>query len=352
MKQANNNNSNGNAGDNADANRDDENSRNDIILAYHMGQLSNEQRLAFEKALTSDPELKTASDMMTLSLSHLDNYEVEIPAGLQAKLKFNAHAQPLTTHELIENYTNATPSHKPRLLFSKLADLIATAASIALICSAIMLSTGHARKQARKAMCAGNLGSLGSALTSYSNDYYNQLPQANLASNLAWYDAAQKTPKRANLYILVKYNYTSPELLICPEDHSKSLPIKNLAKLFDFPINSVVSYSFQNLNGDKKFTSKQLQQRWQRAQSMPIMADRTPLMRGNRLQRKVSLDQTVSRNHNSLKGQNVLILDGRVVWQTTPLFGPEKDNIWQAGQIKEYQGKETPVNSTDSFLAP
>jgi hypothetical protein len=323
----------------------------DQLLAYHLGELSETERQQVEQAIAEDETLKEASESLAKILAPLADYEVEVPAGLERKLKFNARAQTVTVDTLLKDYTGSAPSRK-RLFFGRMADFVATAAAIALICSAVLLSTGHARQQARKALCAGNLGSLGSALASYANDYYNQLPQANLASNNVWYDAARKQPRRVNLFVLVKQGYTSPEFLVCPEDAANPIPVTNLSNCIDFPTGSVVSYSFQNLHGDRNFTARQLQQRWERAQQMPIMADRTPLIRQGKLAQELATDQMASANHGSLKGQNILTLDGRVLWQDSPLFGPQRDNIWKAGQIRRYSGQETPADSTDSFLAP
>jgi len=283
-------------------------------------------------------------------LTPLAAYEVDVPEDLEDRILSTLRLQKHTVETLLQEYTPVAPS-RHRIIFNRFVDFMATAAAVVLITSAVLLSTNYSRQQARKVLCQGQLGALGQGILSYANDYYNQLPVANVASNSPWYDSSQKQPRRAHLYLLVKGGYSTPELLVCPEDGSKPFKIKNLTALDDFPAGSVVSYSFQNVNGDRHFKPGELQLRWQQAQNMPVMADRTPLLVKDQLNPELKTGRDVSVNHG-MKGQNILILDGRVTWQRTAMFGPQQDNIWQAGQIRKYSGQEMPVSATDSFLAP
>jgi hypothetical protein len=321
----------------------------DWLMAYHLGALSDEEMLSAEKRISSSEAMKQQSNTLQDTLSPLSEYEVDIPAGLAQKIKFSVRAQSITVDSLLTQ--SASPAKK-RLFFGRIADFVATAAAVLLIGSALLLSTGHARQQAQKALCAGNLCSLGSALGSYAADYNHQLPSAQLTSSEPWYDTENRQPRRSNLFILIKKRYTSPDFLICPEERMRSVIVKNLAQLRDFPAGTVVSYSFQNLNGDRQFGPGALQKRWDLAPHMPVMADRTPLMRMNTLAGEITSDKMLSPNHASLGGQNILVLDGRVTWQNTPVFGPQRDNIWKAGQIQRYSGREVPSGPVDCFLAP
>jgi hypothetical protein len=287
-------------------------------------------------------------------LQPLAAYDVPIPDGLKAKILLATAKPSLSVEGILQDYTSEGPSRR-RIIFNRFVDFLATAAAIIMISTAILLSSSHARKQARKALCAGNLGILGSAVTSYANDYYNQLPYAGTPGNPAWYDMEKKKPCRAHLFILVKKNYVLPQYLVCPEENftNKNINPKELSALHDFPQKSIVSYSFQNLFGDQKFGPQRRQQRWQQAQQLAIMADRTPLLLTNeQLMPELDSANIYSKNHSNLKGQNILVLDGRVLFQQSPYFGPKKDNIWQAGSIYRYNGQEIPADVTDSFLAP
>jgi hypothetical protein len=323
------------------------------LVEYHMGLLSAGEIELTTRHLQENPELNELSIQAAATIAPLAKFEVEVPTGLESKIKLAVRVQKIDTHTLLRDLTNNEPAtaHK-RNIFMRWADFIGTAAAILLICSAVTLSTDHTRRQARKALCEGNLGMLGSAISTYANDYYNQLPQASANSSPIWYDSQRQTPKRENLFVLVKRNYAQPEIFACPEDAAKQARLNNLSKYRDFPANTVVSYSFQNLHSDRNFRARQLQLRWQQAPMVVIMADRTPLLRQNRLNPKLTSDNTLSGNHIRLGGQNVLVLDGRVAWQTGPVFGPKQDNIWQAGHIQNYTGTEAPADPVDCFLAP
>jgi len=322
------------------------------LLEYHMDVLSDEEMRSLEKRIVNSEPLKQKSKLIENILAPLAEYDVDIPAGLAQKIKFAVRSQSITVEGLLKELSLPSAPPKKRLVFRRIADFVATAAAVLLIGSALLLSTGHARQQARKALCAGNLCSLGNAINSYAAEYNHQLPTAQEASNAPWYDMESHQPRRSNLFILVKHNYTSPDFLICPEDQTRAIIVKNFSHLMDFPAGSVVSYSFQNLNGDRRFSPGQLQKRWELAAHMPIMADRTPLFQMNTLTGEISSDKAISRNHSSIGGLNNLTLDGRVTWQRTPVFGPQQDNIWKAGQIQRYSGREIPVNAVDCFLAP
>lgn len=322
------------------------------LVEYHLGLLSTGELEQTASRLEQDQELRQLSNHIEKALAPLDGYEVDIPVGLDRKIKLAIRAQKINTDTLLKDLSAHAPTTSERSIFNRWADFVGTAAAILLICSAVTLSTDHTRRQARKMLCASNLGIMGSALSAYANDYYNQLPQASTASNSTWYDSERQTPRRGNLFILVKRNYVKPEYFACPEDSSPQVAHKDFSRYNDFPSGSVVSYSFQNLHNDRAFRTRQLQLRWLNAPAMPIMADRTPLLKKNRLNPDLTSENTFSGNHTRLKGQNVLVLDGQVLWQTTPVFGPQQDNIWQAGQIRKYKGVETPVDPVDCFLAP
>ncbi|MFA5865700.1 MAG: hypothetical protein WC975_13585 [Phycisphaerae bacterium] len=325
----------------------------DQVLDYYLGAFSPQEERRMEDQIRSDPQTESVLRHIHSMLDPLKDYEVPIPAGLEQKIFSSVKTSKPSVEEILQDFTVAGSSRR-RIIFKRFADFAATAAAVLLISSAILLSTGHVRQQSRKMFCAENLGMLGSALASYSSDYPQQLPYAKIASNGAWYDGQNNQPRRMHLFILVKGNYARPQFLICPEEKSNPKPIlvKDMPKLNDFPENMIVSYSFQNLNGDQKFSPALRQIRWLRAQNMAIMADRTPLLTQDRLNPVLKSGPVFSTTHGRLRGQNILSLDGRVTWQQTPLFGPRQDNIWQAGNIQRYYGKEIPADSLDSFLAP
>jgi len=326
----------------------------DRLLAFHLGGLTDEEREAMESELASDPEARNVSQQIESMLSPLESLEdIPVPAGLKQKILLAAKTPPLTVESLLNDMSDSKPL-RIRVLFNRFVDFAATAAAVLMIGTAVLLSSGYARQQARKVFCAGNLGVVGSAVASYANDFSRQLPFAYATSTGAWYDNRTGQPHRPHLYILVKRDYLPTQFLLCPEEAVKLrlLAPNELYKLNDFPSSVPVSYSFQNLFGDQTFTPQQRQLRWQQAQNLAIMADRSPLLSNNMMIPEPGSGSVFSQNHGRLRGQNVLSLDGHVSWQTTPYFGQRKDNIWQAGSIQQYSGKEVPTDPTDSFLAP
>ncbi len=331
------------------------NNRNELtdkLIAYHIGLLSEEESAEFKRKIDSDRKLAELSEQIRAILAPLDLYDVDVPDELYDNIIMQAHGTEVSTEQIIREIANEPVSRK-KIIFRRFADFVATAASIALIVSAILLGTLHIRHQTRKAVCAGNLGIAGSALAAYANDFPNQLPFAKVSAN-QWYDRAHHKPRRPHLFILVKHRYLDPKFLICPEEtHRPSvvIRIKKLGQYNDFPKGMIVSYSFQNLFGDTKFTPRQRYLRWEKAGQLAVMADKTPLLKAN-MQLPADIDKMLSPNHSAEGGQNILSLDGRVIWRKSPLLGVNKDNIWQAGNIRKYQGTETPASPTDVFLAP
>ena len=59
-----------------------------------------------------------------------------------------------------------------------------------------------------------------------------------------------------------------------------------------------------------------------------------------------------SPSHRNGAGQNVLLLDGSVLWTTSPVYGTAKDNLWMLEGVNEYTGRETRSCDTDAFLVP
>ena len=89
---------------------------------------------------------------------------------------------------------------------------------------------------------------------------------------------------------------------------------------------------------------------------LPILADNNPCFDDGRplfdaLTRLGMHDpaKSNSRAHRGT-GQNVLTLDGRVIWKTTPNSGVNGDNIWTLEKISDYNGREGPESKTDSHL--
>ena len=83
---------------------------------------------------------------------------------------------------------------------------------------------------------------------------------------------------------------------------------------------------------------------------MAILADSTPLFPRGRFRRD-RVNATAGDNHAGT-GQNVLYFDMHVEWSRTAAAGVRDNNIFLAGEIREYAGDEKPADPTDTFLLP
>jgi hypothetical protein len=169
---------------------------------------------------------------------------------------------------------------------------------------------------------------------------------------------------------LVKYDYLTPESLICPGDSGSTVFIaadastggRELSDLWDFGGSKPgrhCSYSYHMPFGPYALTTS--------AQpGMAVAADRNPFIRSPRKKpKKISLfnpqgGKKAIRAGNAWQhendGQNVLFLEGYVSFEKAPYCGVGDDNIytfWDGGDIR--RGAQpvlgsTPQDALDSLL--
>jgi len=323
------------------------------IIEYRLGLMTPQARARFADRLRQDRDLRARYDQIAGTVDVLDEYKVLVPNDLQETII--AATRAVAPIDAAVHHTKPSGRRGDRLaIFSGLKELLAAAAAILIVVSTWMATARSVRHQSLKALCASQLNIAGTGIARYANDYPDQLPVAKVAPHVGWYDRRAARPRRHHLFILVKKGYIDPETLLCPASGAvKPKPVKNLDQLDDFTAAMSVTYSFQNLYGEHRFTLRQRRQRWDRASQMAIMADRTPLLKNNKLVH-VLKPFSQSPNHHSLMGggQNILFLDGSVVWQWAPVVGGDGDNIWQAGTVSRYTGRELSVGPTDAFLVP
>ena len=162
-------------------------------------------------------------------------------------------------------------------------------------------------------------------------------------------------PKRtdtSNIFLLVKLDYAKPKYFLCPSlPHGSESFDYSTAGLTDFPSESLISYSYQNMFGAHRPGLES-------PDGFAILADRNPLLILGRRPKVATLFLTnISPNHGSDRGHNVLRLNWSVNWSTTAQAGYKGDNIWKpadfAGDAQAgLQGQEVPSDAEDSFLGP
>jgi len=313
-----------------------------LLIDYHLRQLSADRAAYVEKLIARNTEIARLNAGLANTFKLLDSQQPGEPAeDLPERIMQAVRSDSLPSTE------ESRPTI--RRIFS-FRELVATAASIAII---VILSTsmaGKARFEARKFQCRANLGAVGQGVASYASQFDNQLPYVSLPSKGVWVQRDTGRARRPHLFLLLRLQHVQPTDLICPNTRAEPVNVELVSAANDFPSNKNVSYSFQNLFGDKHFTARQRALRWSVAAKMPIMADRTPLLQAKGI--VLRLNPSAKSSNHSGKGQNVLFLDGAVQWTDQAGVGLDGDNIWQAGNLQNYSGAEIPVSPTDTFLAP
>ena len=242
---------------------------------------------------------------------------------------------------------------KPRLL--RVPELITIAASIALVVGLLVPTVSQWRRTALRQSCANQQASIGLSMRNYAAANQSSLPFIPRKTGATWMRPDTVGPKRtdtSNLFLLVKLDYAKPKQFLCPcLPHSSESLDYSTAGLTDFPSESLISYSYQNMFGSHRPGPDS-------PPTVAILADRNPLLKlGSRPTPATLLLVDISPNHGSDRGHNVLRLNWSVDWSTTARAGYNGDNIWLPIGLTSTAktpllGREVPANIQDSFLGP
>lgn len=233
------------------------------------------------------------------------------------------------------------------------------AVAVTLAFSLLLPVLEHNRAEAERLACASNLRVAGMGFNQYAQDHDGVLPRGRVQPGAPWWHVGEIPSERdavdrsnsAHLYLLVRGGgYVDADDLACPTN--PHAPIGEMTwQHHDWRSPEEVSYSYQNQYTERPW-------RMDRQAHMAVLADKNPLFVA-RQGRVIFDDQTPfdapSRAHNR-RGQNVLLLDGRVSWTVSPVlrqpgqFG--QTNIWVAEGVERYTGTELPGSREDSFLVP
>jgi len=143
------------------------------------------------------------------SLTDLDHIKYEVcPDNLVdltiARLKLVASASGVSKsrlHQLLEkeqksdNSPSEKPAHQPQLsvfprkrkFLRPIFEILATAASIALIAGILFPSFGLARNKYRQVACQNNMRLLGAGFASFADDYNGNFPEAKVKAGDPWW---------------------------------------------------------------------------------------------------------------------------------------------------------------------
>jgi len=292
---------------------------------------------------------------------------------------------------------------------------------------ALLMPAAHIAVQAaRRASCRYNLMQIGQACRAYAAAHKERWPDAFPPYVDRWDDVggtrtdqwgtgpgggpppraeagdaegAAVESNTASLWMLVAAGYLTPACLVCPgaADHLRDETVTQYEEVRDFRGDRFCSYSYQNVLGPYGLSEAATD----RPADLAIAADASPLRRDwrtgagtpgktdARMARKPTWPRSdahpswrgplagpweLNSPNHKFAGQNVLYLDGHVVWVDTPYCGVNCDNIWllrvpgaeapgkdadleavrRTNDTASYDGKSAlpPGHGDDSFLVP
>lgn len=283
-------------------------------------------------------------------------------------------------HQLLEQEhavsslsADETP-HKPSILvnpprntnFSRpLFEILAAAASVALIAGILFPSFGFARAKYQQVACQNNMRTLGAGFASFVGDngrHNNDLSRVRVQAGSPWWKIGdQGTQSRSNTrypFMLVKGGYVDGKVFVCKGNREAQvfkLEGDAIDGLYDFPSHNNVSYSFSlfcDKNADpfqcaQKIIASDLNPVFQEIRSEKILS--RGLDEFIKLQLNEQLKQSMSINHGG-RGQNLLYGDGSVKYVRSRVLNG--DDIFTVSGVDFYTGCEVPTASNDHFLVP
>lgn len=329
-----------------------------ILIDYVMGRCEADRAEDLRRRLEQDEELRQAHDSLVNTFAAMDRLpEHEPPEDLVSQTMQRIRRQK-RTDALVARERKHGPVVSPTFSMREMGGV---AAAAVLIAAVVIPSVIEAGRRTDRVRCASSVGSLGAAIQSSANDHGGLLPGAPLPDGASgagasessdeprWLPAgdARAVSNSSALFSLVRGQYASPADFQCPAVGGGSFVVR--AGMMDFPAAKHISYSYQYAIGPWRL--RQDDDRLAAvAEQMAILADGTPLFEGGQFHRD-RLDARASENHDG-RGQNVLYFDMHVDWAERPTAGVSEDNIFLAGQIRDYRGVERPTSLHDTFLLP
>jgi len=322
------------------ANRNDD---VELLIEYVLGRCEPETARAVRGRLESDPAFARLHQNIVNTFSAMDLcVETPPPDGLAAKTMERIRQQSNLTRLITREESSRRRFIRPTFRWTE----VGTVAAAMLILAAVFIPAVQKGKQlAERTACASNVGAIGTGLLAYGADYEGQLPSGD--DQVARWLPAEEQPAASNsaaLFKLIREGYARPTLFQCPAVGSGSFVA---AGLTDFPAGRYVGYSYQHALGPESSSRLSLPRI---PGEMAILADATPLFERGHF-RPDRLRDALSDNHGRT-GQNVLYVNGQVIWAQTPNVGVERDDIYSAEGVTAYRGLEQPSDPTDTFLLP
>lgn len=315
------------------------------LLDYHFRQLSEEEAQAVVLRIEAEPEFRAESRAIQRTLQLLNCCEVTVPGDLADRVLsgIDGRLQPIRMDSEVTTRFGLAGG------LLSLRDLVAAAAMIAVAFGLFVPAFSRAREQGRRATCESQLRNVGYGMNAYAAGFGGEMPFVSQHPGGYWLPVNQPgvpvADNRRHVYLLIRQKLADPAWFVCPSRPDGIVMVADRPEAFEtFPESRNDTYSLQCMAGVRPHISQY--------PNMPIMADQNPLFASGLF---APLDTRNVNSPNHLHaGQNVLLMDGRVVWSNGPLAGIGADNIWliQGREQYHYRGMEVPTSDTDAFLVP
>jgi len=316
------------------------------LLDFHLERLDDAEREQVERRLAEDPGFAESSRRLGRLLKPLDYWQPGSHADRIAD-KVLAVIHNEQGRRIVRMDPELGGEYRPR--FIPLRNLVAAAACVLLLIGVFVPGITTIRAQAQRTACASNLSTIFRGTALYREAFRRSLPYAGDLRPSAWLPgAAANRPYKSNSrhgFLLVKYGFgPTPRDFTCPSDeNAEVMDVADFTAVDDFTRAANVSYDSLNLTGGEPTLRPQ--------RNLVYLGDPSPLFKDARFDASVDPDTANSPAHGR-GGQTLMMLDGRATWARTPVIGPDADNIWLAGGLRDYRGVESRASDDDVHLIP
>lgn len=340
--------------------------REELLLDLHLDRLDGDERAWLNAELRRDAQLRSANDRLCRVLQPLDQWTVPPTApNLADRIIRRIEQSRIESNSLSAGDAGRTrppifgvvgmdqPAQPDRDagvrgFFFSMREVLAAAACIALLFSVLVPGV---RSRSEQAVCRSRMHAIGQGVSMYQDVSMASLPFAGSLSRAPWLPSAQ--PDRAGAfqsnsrhsYLVLRLGLVdSPQAFVCPSNpNARPMSPSVIPSRSDFDGAFNTSFDSLNMAGDDPPTRP--------SKPLVYLGDRSPLFVNGRFNAEIDPATTNSPNHGG-KGQNVLRLDGSSEWLTTPVHGPDKDNLWLESDRRRYTGSEIIEHPDEIFLIP
>ena len=228
------------------------------------------------------------------------------------------------------------------------------------------LSRGGSRETANRVKCASNLRQIGQALLLYANDHQGAYPRVVYIGGPdpkpTWGTPDQPNDVTGAMFLLLRTQDITSDVFTCPSSNAEKDLFGGgtngpLNRTNFSSIKKNLSYSMHNPYVRDGVVPADDKTYWTSGMSaeFPIAADLNPGTAGGDDVTKARIDMSArdmkvanSNNHDK-DGQNILYGDGHVAWESNPLVGIERENIYTT---RDGKLAASPVDMSDGVLLP